>query len=73
MSRSDHEIEVIHKRSEAANEILDRLRAGAGSAASNDVKRTDEPSDTISERVTASYPGEEAGLDDAGNTGNTLE
>ncbi len=64
MSAFKREFEVLHQRSEAANEILDRLSIKRSSGASNRSEGGSDLADIMNERMSSTYPGEEVGPDD---------
>jgi hypothetical protein len=72
MSEFKQEFEVLHQRSEAANEILDRLSTKRSPDASNQNAGVGEFADIVVEPMSSTYPGEEAYPDD-GNIGKSIK
>ncbi len=72
MSEFKQEFEVLHRRSEEANAILDRLNPKQSPDASNQTEGIVESTDKQVGSMSATYPGEEAGLDD-GNVGKPIK
>lgn len=72
MSEFKQEFEVLHQRSETANAILDRLSIRPSADASNVGEAAGEATDLGVERMSAGYPGEEAGSDDC-NIGKPIK
>lgn len=72
MSEFKQEFDVLHRQSEAANAILDRLTTKRGPDASNPNEGTGKSADIVVDPLSSTYPGEEAGPDD-GNIGKSIK